>query len=222
MRLEMLAVFVERSTSLSRALYIRWLVPYLFWKSSPVHTAHRERVTHSSSFGFGLPGISDGDPHPTAERSCCVRCQSRQCGNQSDDAADVLGPIGPTTVIRASSKMHLHINIDMNLGLLFRFVCLLFTYVESKISVFDLKRFQNLKRVSRHSCSWDTFGHFRIVQAQLLATVESHEVLSSRTPKVLDLQSAFLLLLFCASSKATYCLRVCNPNSTIRRCGSVS
>ena len=37
-------------------------------------------------------------------------------------------------------------NIDMNLGLLFRFVCLLFTGVRSKISVFDLKRFSNFDK----------------------------------------------------------------------------
>ena len=54
-------------------------------------------------------------------------------------------------------------------------------------------------------------GTSEFVQAQLQATVESHEVLLSRIPVVPDLQSAFLLLLFCASSTATYYLRVCNP-----------
>ena len=54
-------------------------------------------------------------------------------------------------------------------------------------------------------------GTSEFVQAQLQATVESHKVLLSRIPVVPDLQSAFLVLLFCASSRATYYLRVCNP-----------
>ena len=54
-------------------------------------------------------------------------------------------------------------------------------------------------------------GTAEFVQAQPQATVESHELLLSRTPLVPDLQSAFLLLLFSASLRATYYLRVCNP-----------
>ena len=65
-------------------------------------------------------------------------------------------------------------------------------------------------------------GTSEFVQAQLQATVESHEVLLSRILVVPDLQSAFLLLLFCASSRATYYLRVGSLNGTTRRCGSVS
>ena len=51
---------------------------------------------------------------------------------------------------------------------------------------------------------------FVFLQAQLQATVESHEVLLSRIPVVPDLQST-LLLLFCAWSRAIHHLRVCNP-----------
>ena len=54
-------------------------------------------------------------------------------------------------------------------------------------------------------------GTEEFVQAQLRTTVGSHELLLSRIPLVPDLQSAFLLLLFCASSRATFYLRVCNP-----------
>ncbi len=59
-------------------------------------------------------------------------------------------------------------------------------------------------------------GTAECVQAQLQATVESHELLLSRIPLIPDLQSAFLLLLFCASSRATYNLRVCNPSFAAR------
>ena len=126
----------------------RWLDPYLFWKSSPVYTAYRERVTHSSSFGFGLPGISDEDPHPTAERSFCVRCQGGQCGNQMGAKfwADE-----PTTVVRASSTMHLHINVEIFMldlpGVIVLLRMLVITGVRSNTSVFNLRRFQNLRRV---------------------------------------------------------------------------
>ena len=57
-------------------------------------------------------------------------------------------------------------------------------------------------------------GSDEFVRVQLQLTVDSHRLLLDRIPAVQDLQSAWLLLLFCAVSRATYYLRVCRPSVT--------
>ena len=52
------------------------------------------------------------------------------------------------------------------------------------------------------------------VRSQLDATEAAHQLLLQRIPAVQDLKSAWLLLLFCASSRATFYLRVCHPDHT--------
>ena len=54
-------------------------------------------------------------------------------------------------------------------------------------------------------------GTAAFVKSRLQSTVEHHRLLLDRIPAIQDLQSAWLLLLFCASSRATYHLRVCHP-----------
>ena len=54
------------------------------------------------------------------------------------------------------------------------------------------------------------------VRAQLQAIGESHELLLSRIPAIQDLQSAWLLLLFCAATCATFYLRVCHPEHSVQ------
>ena len=51
------------------------------------------------------------------------------------------------------------------------------------------------------------------VRAHLQDIVDSHQVLLGRIPAVPDLQSAWVLLLYCASTRANYFLRVCLPDS---------
>ena len=46
-----------------------------------------------------------------------------------------------------------------------------------------------------------------------LQDVDSHQVLLSRVPAVPDLQSAWVLLFYCAATRGNYFLRVCLPNS---------
>ena len=55
-------------------------------------------------------------------------------------------------------------------------------------------------------------GSAEYVRSQLDATEAAHQLLLQRIPAVQDLQSAWLLLLFCASSRATFYLRVCHPD----------
>ena len=50
-------------------------------------------------------------------------------------------------------------------------------------------------------------GHEEYLHAELRATTEKHSILLDRIPLVQDLQSAWLLLLFCANTRATYSLR---------------
>ena len=50
-------------------------------------------------------------------------------------------------------------------------------------------------------------GTAEFVRSQLDATEAAHQLLLQRIPAVQDLQSAWLLLLFCASSRATFYLR---------------
>ena len=57
-------------------------------------------------------------------------------------------------------------------------------------------------------------GSDEFVRVQLQLTVDSHRLLLDRIPAVQDLESAWLLLLFCAVSRATYFLRVCRPSVT--------
>ena len=57
-------------------------------------------------------------------------------------------------------------------------------------------------------------GHGSYVQAQLRSKAASHRVLLERIPAIPDLQSAWLLLLFCASPRANNYLRVVHPTSS--------
>ena len=59
-----------------------------------------------------------------------------------------------------------------------------------------------------------SIGHVDFVEAQLRGTTEKHRVLYERILQVQDLQSAWLLLLFCANSRATYSLRGIPPAET--------
>ena len=59
-------------------------------------------------------------------------------------------------------------------------------------------------------------GSDAFVRAQLHATGESHQLLLRRIPAIQDLQSAWLFLLFCASTRATYHLRVCLPEHSVQ------
>ena len=54
-------------------------------------------------------------------------------------------------------------------------------------------------------------GHSEHVVAQLQEMIESHRTLLDRIPALTDLQSAWLLLLFCGTSRANYSLRVVHP-----------
>ena len=56
-------------------------------------------------------------------------------------------------------------------------------------------------------------GHPAFVAAQLSAVAEHQATLLQRTPLMPDLQSAWLLLLHCAGARATYFLRVVNPET---------
>ena len=58
-------------------------------------------------------------------------------------------------------------------------------------------------------------GSNAFVRAQLQAIGESHELLLSRIPAIQVLQSAWLLLLFCAVTRATFYLRVCHPEHSV-------
>ena len=55
-------------------------------------------------------------------------------------------------------------------------------------------------------------GHVEFVQAQLVSTTKKHATLYERIQSVQDLQSAWLLLLFCANTRATCSLRGLPPN----------
>ena len=57
-------------------------------------------------------------------------------------------------------------------------------------------------------------GHVEFVQAELRATTVKHQTLVERIPLVQDLQSAWLILLFCANTRATYSLRGVPPAET--------
>ena len=57
-------------------------------------------------------------------------------------------------------------------------------------------------------------GHWSYVEAQLRSKAQSHRVLLERILAIQDLQSAWLLLLFCASPRVKYFLRVVHPISS--------
>ena len=54
-------------------------------------------------------------------------------------------------------------------------------------------------------------GHAHFVAGELHAKTEEHSVLFQRILAVPDLQCAWLLLLFCAATRANYFLRVVQP-----------
>ena len=54
-------------------------------------------------------------------------------------------------------------------------------------------------------------GHLEYVVVQLQPTTESHRTLLERIPALTDLQSAWLLLLFCGTLRANHSLRVVHP-----------
>ena len=54
-------------------------------------------------------------------------------------------------------------------------------------------------------------GHPEFVAAHLERTLAEHQVLLSRIPSIPDVQCAWLLLLHCASARATYLLRAVRP-----------
>ena len=66
------------------------------------------------------------------------------------------------------------------------------------------------------SVCWAPLGTDAYVRAHLQDIVDSHQVLLGRIPAVPDLQSAWVLLLYCASTRANYFLRVCLPDSLYR------
>ena len=58
-------------------------------------------------------------------------------------------------------------------------------------------------------------GHPDFVARHLRSVTEEHQVLLQRIPRVRDLQSAWLLLLHCASVRANYFLRAVDPGSSV-------
>ena len=59
-------------------------------------------------------------------------------------------------------------------------------------------------------------GCVDFVEAQFAEKTEEHGILLERIPKVSDLQCAWLLLLFCAASRASYILRVVHPEHSFQ------
>ena len=57
-------------------------------------------------------------------------------------------------------------------------------------------------------------GHADFVQEHLRAKTESHRILLDRIPSVPDLQTTWLILLFCASMRANFLLRALPPDAT--------
>ena len=57
-------------------------------------------------------------------------------------------------------------------------------------------------------------GSAMFVQHQLQHTLHSHQQLLQRIPTLDDLQASWLMLLFCASPRSTYLLRMCAPDNT--------
>ena len=59
-------------------------------------------------------------------------------------------------------------------------------------------------------------GRAEFVEGQLAEKIEEHGILLDRITKVTDLQSAWILLLFCAASRANYVLRVVHPENSFQ------
>ena len=72
-------------------------------------------------------------------------------------------------------------------------------------------------------------GHPAFVAEHLRSVSREQQVLLDRTPLVRDLQSAWLLLLHCASARVNYLMRAVNPDTTAvnllspmtKHCGNV-
>ena len=60
---------------------------------------------------------------------------------------------------------------------------------------------------------WRPLGHVDFLRAQLEATTAKHSALLQAIPNVPDVQSAWLLLLHCASVRANYQVRVLRPDA---------
>ena len=56
-------------------------------------------------------------------------------------------------------------------------------------------------------------GHTEFLKAQLREVINSHSILWERIPSVPDLQSAWLLLVFCAATRANYLFRSVPPDA---------
>ena len=56
-------------------------------------------------------------------------------------------------------------------------------------------------------------GHDEFIKAKLMSKVTEHQTLLERIPLVRDVQSAWLLLLFCAATRANNWLRTVRPRS---------
>ena len=68
------------------------------------------------------------------------------------------------------------------------------------------------RRTDKEWSSWERqIGHAHFVARELQAKTEEHSVLFRRILAVPDLQCAWLLLLFCAATRANYFLRVVQP-----------
>ena len=60
-----------------------------------------------------------------------------------------------------------------------------------------------------------SLGHPNFVARHFRSFTEEHQVLLQRIPRVRDLQSAWLLLLHCASVRANHFFRVVDPGSSV-------
>ena len=56
-------------------------------------------------------------------------------------------------------------------------------------------------------------GHTEFLKAQLREVINSHSILWERIPSIPDLQSAWLLLVFCAATRANYLFRSVPPHA---------
>ena len=76
-------------------------------------------------------------------------------------------------------------------------------------------RTPHCRSTNRVSPFWEFFWeHPAFVEAELSEKVADHATLLERIPQMQDLQCAWLLLLFCATSRANYLLRVVLPEQS--------
>ena len=59
-------------------------------------------------------------------------------------------------------------------------------------------------------------GHDEFIKAKLMSKVTAHQTLLERIPLVRDVQSAWLVLLFCPATRANYWLRTVRPDLTLQ------